>query len=156
MSLLFVPLTTVAMDPIPREKMGYATSLFNLMRNIGGSMGIAITQTLLARHRQLHTNVLGAHVSVHSQQAQQMLHSLQAAFIARGADVSTATRQAYGALWGMVERQAAILSFNDAFRLLAVMFLLITPLALLMRRPRTRRAVPGARSNRGGGPREGS
>src|SRR3954462_2060364 len=48
MSLLFVPLTTIAMDRIPREKMGYATSLFNLMRNIGGSIGIAATGTMLA------------------------------------------------------------------------------------------------------------
>ena len=49
MSLLFVPLTTVSMDPIPRERMGNATSLFNLMRNIGGSIGIAVTGTMLAR-----------------------------------------------------------------------------------------------------------
>src|SRR3954463_7800643 len=52
LSLLFVPLTTVSMDPIPREKMGYATSLFNLMRNIGGSIGIAMTGTMLARRGQ--------------------------------------------------------------------------------------------------------
>ena len=47
--MLFVPLTTISMDPIPRERMGNATSLFNLMRNIGGSIGIAVTGTILAR-----------------------------------------------------------------------------------------------------------
>src|SRR4249920_3000545 len=62
MSLLFVPLTTVSMDPIPRERMGNATSLFNLMRNIGGSIGIAITGTMLARHSQTTTALLGANV----------------------------------------------------------------------------------------------
>src|SRR5205823_5539028 len=56
MSLLFVPLTTVTMDPIPRERMGNATSLFNLMRNIGGSIGIAMTGTMLARNQQTMTN----------------------------------------------------------------------------------------------------
>ena len=63
MSLLFVPLTTISMDAIPREKMGNATSLFNLMRNIGGSIGIAMTGTLLARHGQSTTTTLGANVT---------------------------------------------------------------------------------------------
>src|SRR5690349_10255718 len=65
MSLLFVPLTTVAMDPVPRERMGNATSLFNLMRNIGGSVGIATTGTLLARHNQSTTALLGANVTAY-------------------------------------------------------------------------------------------
>ena len=65
MSLLFVPLTTVSMDPIPRERMGNATSLFNLMRNIGGSIGIAVTGTMIARQPQTVTATLGAHVSVY-------------------------------------------------------------------------------------------
>ncbi len=53
LSMLFVPLTTISMDPIPRERMGNATSLFNLMRNIGGSIGIAVTGTMLARQQQV-------------------------------------------------------------------------------------------------------
>src|SRR5215831_9154409 len=65
MALLFVPLTTVSMDPIPRERMGYATSLFNLMRNIGGSIGIAMTGTMLARHNQATTSLLGSHVTMY-------------------------------------------------------------------------------------------
>src|SRR2546423_11865754 len=63
MSLLFVPLTTIAMDSIPREKMGYATSLFNLMRNIGGSIGIAATGTMLSRTSQATNSMLGANVT---------------------------------------------------------------------------------------------
>ena len=62
LSALFVPLTTISMDPIPRERMGNATSLFNLMRNLGGSIGIATTGTLLARKQQEYFNVFGAHV----------------------------------------------------------------------------------------------
>src|SRR4051812_40382261 len=63
MALLFVPLTTIAMDRIPREKMGYATSLFNLMRNIGGSIGIAATGTMLSRTSQATTQMLGSNVT---------------------------------------------------------------------------------------------
>ena len=63
LSALFVPLTTISMDPIPRERMGNATSLFNLMRNLGGSIGIAMTGTLLARKQQEYINIMGAHVN---------------------------------------------------------------------------------------------
>src|SRR5256714_7350845 len=63
MGLLFVPLTTITNDPIPKEEMGNATSLFNLMRNIGASIGIASVTTVVARHVQQHTYDLGAHVT---------------------------------------------------------------------------------------------
>src|SRR5438876_8520917 len=70
MSLLFVPLTTVAMAPIARERMGNATSLFNLMRNIGGSIGIAVTGTMLARNQQAVTAVLGANVTAYDAESE--------------------------------------------------------------------------------------
>src|SRR5437879_2207015 len=82
MSLLFVPLTTVSMDPIPRERMGNATSLFNLMRNIGGSVGIATTGTMLARNNQSTTSVLGANVTPYSPASQALLAQMTGAFIA--------------------------------------------------------------------------
>lgn len=137
--MLFVPLTTITMDPIANEAMGNATSLFNLMRNVGGSIGIATVTTLLARLQQVHVNVIGAHVTPYTPETQRLLTGLPALFVARGADVTTATQQAYGVLMGLVQRQAALLAFLDAFRLLAVIFLVITPFVLLMGRPRTRR-----------------
>ena len=143
-SLLFVPLTTVTMDRIPNAGMGNATSIFNLMRNIGGSMGIALTQTLLARHRQVHINNLGTHVSLYSAQTQQALQQLHGAFMAQGADSVTATRRAYAALWGTVQRHAAMLAFNDAFLVLAAVFLVLMPLTLAMRRPQSGPASGGA------------
>jgi DHA2 family multidrug resistance protein len=136
MSLLFVPLTTVSMDPIPRERMGYATSLFNLMRNIGGSIGIAMTGTMLARHNQAMTSLLGSHVTAYDPATQRMFSQLRAGFIASGADSGTATRRAYAALFGMVQQQATMVSFVGIFQLLGVMFLALIPLVLLMKRPR--------------------
>src|SRR5207249_12293415 len=108
MSLLFVPLTTVAMDPITREKMGNATSLFNLMRNIGGSIGIATTGTMLARNNQSTTALLGANVTPYSPASQALLAQMKGAFMAAGADAVTATNQAYAALFGLVQRQATM------------------------------------------------
>ncbi len=136
MGLLFVPLTTVTFDPIEKARMGNATSIFNLMRNIGASFGIAAVTTITARQAQVHTNVLGRHVNIYDLKTQQMFEAMRQAFMARGADAVTATRQAYAALFGMVERQASMLSFVDAFWLLGAIFLGMLPLLLLMRRPR--------------------
>ena len=136
MSLLFVPLTTVAMDPIPRERMGNATSLFNLMRNIGGSVGIAITGTMLARNQQATTALLGAHVTPTIRRRRRCSRRCRPAFMAAGADAVTATNRAYAALFGMVQRQATMVSFVELFQLLGLMFLALIPLVLLMKRPR--------------------
>src|SRR5436190_3089183 len=108
MSLLFVPLTTVTMDPIPRERMGNATSLFNLMRNIGGSVGIAVTGTMLARNNQSTTSLLGSNVTAYDPASQSMVAQMKGAFMAAGADATTATTRAYAALFGLVQRQAAM------------------------------------------------
>src|SRR5438552_18673463 len=91
MALLFVPLTTIAMDRIPRETMGYATSLFNLMRNIGGSVGIAMTGTMLVRQQQRTTALLGANVTAFNPTAQSMFVQSRPGFMAAGADALTAT-----------------------------------------------------------------
>ncbi len=143
LALVFVPLTTITMGPIARERMGNATSLFNLMRNIGGSIGIAMTGTMLARHQQAHINVLGAHVDALNPVALSMLDRLRAAFVAAGADTVTATPRAYAALFGIVQRQASMVSFAEIFRLLGIVFLLLIPLVLLMKRP-TGRGPMGA------------
>src|SRR5262245_2604252 len=144
MSLLFVPLTTVAMDPIPRERMGYATSLFNLMRNIGGSVGIALTGTMLARNSQATISTLGSHVTMYDQASQSMFGQIRAGFMAAGADAVTATNRAYAALFGMVARQASMVSFVGLFQLLGLMFLALLPLVLIMRKPRGGGHVGGA------------
>jgi MFS transporter, DHA2 family, multidrug resistance protein len=138
MSLLFVPLTTVSMSTIAPERMGYATSLFNLMRNIGGGIGIAVTGTMLARQRQAIGATLGEHVTAFDTTTAQVLEQLKAAFIARGSDVVTATNQAYIAVYGMVQRQASMVSFVMIFRLLGLLFLVMVPLVFIMRRPKGR------------------
>jgi DHA2 family multidrug resistance protein len=144
LGLLFVPLTTITMDPIAKEKMGNATSIFNLMRNLGGSMGIAVTTTLLSRHGQAYTNMLTARVTPYDPVAQSMLEGLRRTFMARGADFATATQRAQAALFGLVSRQATMLAFVSVFRLLALIFLLMLPLVLLMKSPRMRGPAVGA------------
>ncbi len=126
LALLFVPLTTITMAPISREKMGNATSIFNLTRNMGGSIGIAMVQTLQSRYTQKHIHYLGSHITPFSPQATQTLNTL-------GAQMGQ--QRALAAVFGMVQSQAAMLSFVDVFRILALMFLALVPLLLIMKRP---------------------
>lgn len=135
MALLFVPLTTVAMATIEPQRMGYATSLFNLMRNIGGGVGIAMTGTYLARHRQEVGATLGENISIYDPQTQSMLSQLTQGMMAAGADAVTATQRAYVVMHGLLLRQASMVSFVEVFRLLGALFLVMIPLVFLMRRP---------------------
>jgi DHA2 family multidrug resistance protein len=144
LSLLFVPLTTISMDAVPRERMGNATSLFNLMRNIGGSIGIAVTGTMVARGRQTTTVLLGSHVTAYDAASQSLFAQTRAAFMAAGADAVTATNRAYAAMAGLIQRQAAMVSFVGLFQLLGVVFFLMLPLVLLMKRPRSSAPPAGA------------
>jgi MFS transporter, DHA2 family, multidrug resistance protein len=135
MGLLFVPLTTITNDPIPKEQMGNATSVYNLMRNIGASVGIASVTTMIARSTQTHTNALTRNVTPYSMNTSAALEQMKAYFISRGSDAATATQMAYAAIYGTLSRQAAMLAFVDVFRFLGVMFWLMLPLVFIMRKP---------------------
>ena len=137
LALLFVPLTTVSMATIAPERMGYATSMFNLMRNIGGSVGIAMTATILQRQRQTVSAHLGENISLYDPTTQSLLTQITNGFIAAGIDGVTAAQRAYAVLNGMLFRQASMVSFVMLFRLLGVVFLLMIPLVFIMRRPKS-------------------
>jgi DHA2 family multidrug resistance protein len=141
LGLIFVPLTTVTNDPIPRERMGNATSIFNLMRNIGASVGIAMVETMQVRKAQMHINILDKHVNSANPLTRQTVDGLQALFMAQGKDAATANRDAYAAVWAMLQQQAAMLAYNDTFRFLALTFVLMLPLVFLMRKPKKGKAV---------------
>jgi DHA2 family multidrug resistance protein len=101
-----------------------------------------LVTTLVARHAQMHTNILGSHVTALDPAAQNSLERMTSAFIAQGMDPPTAMRQAQAAIFGMVQRHAAMLSYLDAFFLLSIMFIAMLPLVLIMKRPA--RAAGGA------------
>jgi len=144
MGLLFVPLTTITNDPIPKEQMGNATSLFNLMRNIGASIGISVVTTIYARAGQSNVNVLGGHITPYDSGAGAMIQGMKSAMIANGADAATATQRAYGMVFGMVQREAMMLAFVKDFRLLGFLFLALIPLVLLMKKPKHHDRGPSA------------
>jgi DHA2 family multidrug resistance protein len=136
MGFVFIPLTTMTNGDVPKERMGNATSLFNLMRNIGASIGISMTSTMLSRRSQVHINELGANVTSFSQQMRDMYNGIVAGLANAGSDPATAARQGYGALWGMLQQQAMMVTFNDVFMFLAYMFAAMLPLIWIMKRPK--------------------
>jgi len=136
MGLIFVPLTTITMSLIAREEMGNATSLFNLMRNLGGSVGIATIATMLSRNTQAQYNLLGTHITGFDARVATLLSQIRGAFMAKGMDFTTATHAAYAALSGMVTQQAVMVAFVHVFRVLAVVFAVGIPLVFIMRKPK--------------------
>jgi DHA2 family multidrug resistance protein len=142
MAFTFVPLTAVTFTTIPREDMGNATGIYNLMRNIGGSAGIAMVTTLLARRAQLHQSTLVANVTPYDVQVQRSLeqsaHMLQAA-APPGAVVAPTPPVAV--LYGEVQRQCTMQAVLDNFWLMGVVMAVLVVGLLLLRRPRH---APGA------------
>ena len=139
LSFLFIPLMALAMAKIQPEKMGNATSIFNLMRNIGGSVGIAIMTTFLARRAQVHQSHLVAHIVPGSSQTARLLRGLQANFYAHGTDAVTASRKALAAIYGLVQQHASMLAFVEAFWLMGVVFLLMIPFLPLLQYSKPKR-----------------
>ncbi len=136
MAFIFVPLTLLTMDPIPKEDMGYATSLFSVTRNIGGSAGISFVTTWIARRAQFHQSVLTAHTTIYDLDFREAMRQTTALFLHHGQDATSAAHQGLGLIYGAVVRQAMLLSFLDVFWLLGWAFLGCTVLVLLLRRPR--------------------
>jgi MFS transporter, DHA2 family, multidrug resistance protein len=130
---LFIPLMALSMSGIPKEKMGNATSIFNLMRNIGGSFGIAIMTTFLARRGQYHQSHLVGNVTAGNLMLRNMLAGMKAWFLAHGVDAYDAQRKALAAVYGMVQRHAMMLAFVEAFFVMSMMFLAMLPLLFLLR-----------------------
>ncbi len=143
MSCLFIPIMAASVSRIKNEKMGNATSIFNLMRNIGGSFGIAVMTTFLVRRQQVHHNHLVSNISVFDREAWQMLQAAKNWFMSRGDDAVTATQRAYGAIYGMIQRHAMMLSFVEAFWIMAVLFVLIIPAVAILRPSQPRVDVAG-------------
>jgi DHA2 family multidrug resistance protein len=137
MAFLFIPLMASSMSGISKEKMGNATSIYNLMRNIGGSFGIATMTTFLARRQQVHQSQLVAHVTQSDLHTQQVVHGLQSWFQLHGlSNAHDAAHKAWGAVYLMVQQQAAMLSFVEAFWVMGVIFWAMLPLLLLLRNAR--------------------
>jgi MFS transporter, DHA2 family, multidrug resistance protein len=135
LSLLFIPINTLAYVGLPRNKSNQSSALINLSRNLGGSFGISIVVAMLSRSAQEHQTVLTAHVNPLSPAFRAVRDTLAGVFMHHGASPTEAARQAAGRVYGMVQAQAQMLAFIDDFLFLAVLFVAMIPVVLLLRRP---------------------
>jgi DHA2 family multidrug resistance protein len=133
LGFLFVPIATAAFSQLQPQQIGQATGLFNLLRNEGGSVGIAISTTILARHTQLHHARLGDHLSSFNPVLQQRLaeaaHGLASV---SGGDPTTVKSMSLALIGGQAQRQAMMLSYLDVFWTLALAFVVFIPFILLL------------------------
>ena len=136
MGFIFIPLTTTAMGMLTNQEMGNASGLFNLMRNTGGSIGIAVVTTLLSRGAQVHQAAMVSHLTPYDPAFQQRVQQLSGP--------AASLEQAYGTIYGIVARQAMVMSFLDNFRLLAGLSLLCIPAVFLFKKVRARRGAVAA------------
>jgi MFS transporter, DHA2 family, multidrug resistance protein len=136
LAFLFIPINVAAFAYVPREKTNMGTGIINLARNVGASVGIATVTTLLERRTQFHMAQIGEHANSYNPAYQNMLTSLTSAYTAAGSSAAGAAARAQGMVYGIIQRQAAMLSFLDDFKLLGVVFFAIIPIFFLMRRPK--------------------
>lgn len=135
LAFLFIPINTTAYVGVPPEKNNTASALINLARNLGGSVGIAVLTTLVARRTQFHHNILASHLTADDPEYRALVDQIQARMAEHGAGAGEALRQAQAVLARQVHEQAQMLSYLDAFLLLAVIFACLIPCVFLMRRP---------------------
>ena len=135
LAFLFIPINVSAFAFVPKEKTNMGTGIINLARNIGASVGIATVTTLLQRRTQLHQSQLMEHVNPLSQAYHNMVNGSQLKLMAAGSSMHDAAAQATGMVYGTVQRQAVMLAFIDNFHLLGIVFFIVIPVLMLLKRP---------------------
>jgi DHA2 family multidrug resistance protein len=135
-ALILTPLSVVATAGIETENAGSASGLFNMMRNLGGAVGIAILQTFLTKREQFHSNVLMQSVSTLEQATRTRIELLTNYFMNHGvADPAAASHQAVVAIGRVVQKQAYVMAFSDTFFLLGAALIVALAASFLLRKP---------------------
>ncbi|MGO4566294.1 MDR family MFS transporter [Rhizobium sp. 2YAF20] len=135
-ALVFAPLSAIATAGIEQENAGSASALFNMMRNLGGAVGIAALQTFLTKREQFHSNILTNSVSVFDEATRARVARLAAYFTSHGiSDPATATHKAVVAIALGLRKQANIMAFSDTFYLLGVALVVALVSSLLLKKP---------------------
>ncbi len=127
MPLMFLPLSLAAIAPLPKQDIAKASGVYNLTRQLGGSMGIAMLSTILSRRIVQHSEAIGEHLGANDPRTLERLALLTQAFVAHGFDALDAKTAALTALAGQVRAQASVMAFNDTFHITAVLVLLTLP-----------------------------
>ncbi|MCK1525072.1 MULTISPECIES: DHA2 family efflux MFS transporter permease subunit [unclassified Bradyrhizobium] len=130
---LFLPVTTASYDGVPPDKTNQASALINVARNIGGSMGVALAQTILAQRQQFHQSRLIEHAAPSDLGYQQTIETMTRFFQAQGSNASDAASQAVAWVGRTLQQQVDLLAYIDVFWTLAIIAVLMIPTAAVLR-----------------------
>jgi len=136
LAFIFVPSNVLSYSGVPREQNNQLSSMINFVRNIGGSVGIAVITTMLTRDTQQRSSYMSAHLQNGNPTFRAMMSGLAGALRGGGVGAAEARRQAYGRIEFMVQQQANALAFKDVVSLLAIIVLFLTPVAFVMQKPK--------------------
>ena len=142
-SFIFTPLTTAAMGYLRQDQMANATGIYNLMRNLGGSFGIALVSTIIVRRAQVHQALMVGHLTPYDPAYMEQLAAATQALTPESGPV-LAQMQAQGLIYNTLLSQSSLWAFVENFRLFGFLCLLCLPLVLLFKRTR-----PGGRGPAG-------
>ena len=142
LAFVFIPSNVLCYVGVPREKNNQIASMTNFIRNIGGSIGIALTSTLVVRATQARQNYLTANLQNGNLKYHQTVEGLAALLHSKGLSTVQAAHQAYGRIDFLLMQQAATAAYKDVMAMLALVIACLIPLAFIMRRPPAGRAVP--------------
>lgn len=133
MGMLFIPITTLSLSTLKGRQIGQGAAFTGMMRQLGGSFGIALITTFLSRKIQVHRANLVSYLNVNDPNVQQRVLGMKAKFMGQGKGPDEALQMAYRSLDGMVMKQASVLSYMDSFLILGILFLICIPFVLFVR-----------------------
>jgi len=133
MGLLFIPITALSLSSLKGQQIGQGAAFTGMMRQLGGSFGIALITTFMAHQNVVHRSALLSHVSADNPAVQQRIQGMQHNYISKGMSADVALKSAYQTIDYMVMKQAAVLSYMDVFLYIGLMFLVCIPFVLMVK-----------------------
>ena len=131
MGMLFIPITTLSLSTLKGQQIGQGAAFTGMMRQLGGSFGIAALTTIIHIRQGVHRSQLITNINPYNNAFTQRMHFLEQAFIAKGKSAIDATHMAYLAIEGAVTRQSLLLTYNDAYLISGLVMLFSIPLVYL-------------------------
>jgi DHA2 family multidrug resistance protein len=141
MGMLFIPISTLALSTLKGQQIGQGAAFTGMMRQLGGSFGIALIATLLSQKTTMHKQVLASHITSDNPVAMARIQGLQHNFIAKGDAANVALAKSYKIIDYTLTKQASVLSYMDAFLYIGIMFLICMPVILLVRSQKSKEKI---------------
>jgi len=133
MGMLFIPITTLSLSTLKGQQIGQGAAFTGMMRQLGGSFGIALITTFMSRQNVVHGANLGNKLDYTNPAVQQSLQRMQQGLMSRGMSSANALKAAYASMEGRIAKQAAVLSYMDVFLYLGIAFLVCVPFIMMVK-----------------------